>query len=155
MPRRGGFLDVAVVHFGLVFPLLRADLRAYAAPDVEVRYLLTPSPASAPWRRTFDGATWKTILPEGHKQFEPAYYQPLISLDGRLWLFNGYDPDTDLEIARALFSDDNGVTWASFAGGAGGPEASHADTLVTAGDRILRVSGNLSERAIWSFQPVR
>lgn len=98
----------------------------------------------------FDGSTWTTVLPEGHKQFVPAFYQPLVSFDGRLWLFNGYDPKNDVELSRAMVSDDDGATWTSFADGSGG-SGSHADSLIAAGDRIVRVSGNLSERAIWEF----
>lgn len=98
----------------------------------------------------FDGTSWETILPEGHSQFGTAFYQPLISLDGRLWLFNGYDPKKDVELSRALVSDDNGHTWKSFAEGSGG-DGSHADSLVVAGGRILRISGNLSERTVWEF----
>lgn len=98
----------------------------------------------------FDGNTWQTILPEGHTQFGAAFYQPFVSLEGRLWLFNGFDPYNNVELSRAMVSDDDGQTWASFPAGSGG-DGSHADSLVAAGGRILRISGNLSERAIWEF----
>ena len=100
----------------------------------------------------FDGTSWQTVLPDGHSQFTATFYNPVTSLSGRLWLFNGYDPKQDIELSRAMVSDDNGATWGEFPGGSGGPE-SHADALVTTGDRILRVSGQIGERAIWEFVP--
>jgi len=98
----------------------------------------------------FDGSSWEAVLPDGHAQFKPSIWNPVISHDGRLWLFNGYDPYGDVELSRAMVSDDDGKTWTSFPGGAGGPE-SHADALVVANDRILRVSGSLYERTVWEF----
>lgn len=102
----------------------------------------------------FDGASWETVLPDGHAQLGAAIYNAVVSSGGRLWLFNGYDPATDTELSRATFSDDGGKTWGIFPGGAGGP-VSHADALLVTGERVLRVSGNLGERSIWEFSPVR
>lgn len=101
----------------------------------------------------FDGTSWQTVLPDGHNQFVATYYNPVVSLNDRLWLFNGYDPMTDTELTRALYSDDDGKTWRTFADGPGGPE-SHADALTVASGRILRISGNLGERAVWEFLPL-
>jgi hypothetical protein len=96
----------------------------------------------------FDGTTWTPVLPEGHTQFEPAYYLPVAAAAGRLWLFNGH---TGLEeFNRALYSDDHGLTWSELPGGAGG-DTSHADAVVGLADRVLRVSGNLSERRVYAF----
>lgn len=100
----------------------------------------------------FDGTTWKTLLPDGHKQFTATFYNPVVSLAGRLWLFNGYDPANNVELSRATVSDDDGSTWTTFAGGSGGPE-SHADAVVATQDRILRLSGNIQERTVWEFTP--
>jgi len=100
----------------------------------------------------FDGTSWETVLPDGHDQWVGTIYTAVASVGDRLWLFNGYDTSTDTELSRALFSDDDGRTWQSFPGGAGG-DVSHADALVVASGRLLRVSGNLSERAVWAFLP--
>jgi hypothetical protein len=96
----------------------------------------------------FDGDEWTTVLPDGHDQWEATYDSALAVLDGRLWLFNGSTGTEDL--SRALFSDDGGATWSELPGGSGGM-ASHGDAAVAAGDHVLRVSGRLDERFVWSF----
>jgi hypothetical protein len=101
----------------------------------------------------FDGTTWATMAPDGHDQFVATNYNPVASLNGRLWLFNGYEPVNNVELSRAVVSDDGGATWTTFAGGAGGPDPSHADATLTAGGRIIRISGSQAERAIWAFTP--
>lgn len=98
----------------------------------------------------FDGTNWETILPDGHSQFEASFYDAMTSASGRLWLFNGYDSDRDVELSRAMFSDDDGAHWTPFADGSGGAE-SHADAVLVTQDRILRISGRLAERAIHAF----
>lgn len=98
----------------------------------------------------FDGATWTTVLPDGHTQWEATYYNALATLDGRLWLFNGFTGTE--ELVRALYSDDGGLTWSESPGGSGGV-ASHADAVVALEDRVLRVSGSLSERNVYAFVP--
>lgn len=98
----------------------------------------------------FDGTTWTTVLPDGHDQWEATYYNAAATLDGRIWLFNGYT-GTD-ELSRGLYSDDQGATWSEYPGGSGGV-ASHADDVIALEDRILRVSGSLSERDVWGFSP--
>lgn len=97
----------------------------------------------------FDGTTWTTVLPDGHDQWQPSYYNALAALDGRLWLINGFT-GVD-ELARTLVSDDGGLTWRELPGGPGG-EPSHADAVVALDDRILRVSGNLSERRVYAYR---
>lgn len=97
---------------------------------------------------TFDGEAWTEVLPDGHTQFDPAYYLPMAEAAGRLWVFNGHDGVE--EFGRALFSDDGGATWAELPGGAGGA-TSHADAVVGLADRVIRVSGNLSERRVYAF----
>lgn len=99
---------------------------------------------------SFDGATWTTVLPDGHAQWEATYYNASAALNGRIWLFNGYTATRELQ--RALYSDDAGATWSEFAGGSGGV-ASHADDVLALDDRILRMSGSLSESRIWAFSP--
>jgi len=96
----------------------------------------------------FDGATWTTVLPDGHAQWQASYYNAAAALGGRLWLFNGFT-GVD-ELSRTLVSDDAGLTWRTLPGGSGG-EASHADAVVALSDRILRISGNLSERRVYAF----
>jgi hypothetical protein len=96
----------------------------------------------------FDGETWTEVLPDGHGQWQPSYYNALAALDGRLWLLDGFTGIEELQ--RALFSDDGGTTWSEFPGGSGG-RASHADAVVALPDAVLRVSGNLNERAIHRF----
>jgi hypothetical protein len=100
----------------------------------------------------FDGTNWETVLPDGHHEFEASFYNPVISLRGRLWLFNGFNPEQNTEFARAVYSDNNGSSWSTFSGGAGGA-TSHADSLTVAGNRIIRVSGSFNERSIWAFTP--
>lgn len=96
----------------------------------------------------FDGDTWTEVLPDGHGLFEASYYNALTSASGRLWMFNGYTGAAELN--RALFSDDGGVTWSELPGGSGG-NRSHADAALGLSDRVLRVSGNLSERTVYAF----
>ncbi len=100
----------------------------------------------------FDGNTWTTILPDGHDQFTAAFYLPVVSIDGVLWLFNGYDPLPNVNMSRALFSEDDGLTWQTFADGSGGAP-SHADAVGVVSNRILRLSGNMDgdERTVWQF----
>jgi hypothetical protein len=98
----------------------------------------------------FDGSTWTTVLPDGHDQWTASYYNALAALDDRLWLFNGFDGIDNL--CRAIYSDDGGATWTEYPGGSGG-RASHADDVLALHDRVLRVSGDLSERAVWAFRP--
>jgi hypothetical protein len=96
----------------------------------------------------FDGVAWETVLPDGHDQFEAAYYLPVAAAGGRLWVFNGH---TGLEeFNRVLTSDDLGATWTEQPGGAGG-DTSHADAVVGLEDRVVRVSGSLNERRIYAF----
>lgn len=66
----------------------------------------------------FDGATWTTVLPDGHEGWAASYYNALAALDGRLWLFNGYTGTE--ELVRALYSDNAGATWLEHPGGSGG-----------------------------------
>lgn len=99
---------------------------------------------------SFDGESWETVLPDGHLQFAPGAYQPLAAMNGRLWIFNGYNYVDDTEHSRAVYSDDDGRTWSVFENGSGGP-SSHADAVGVAGNGILRVSGNLNERNVWIF----
>ncbi len=96
----------------------------------------------------FDGDTWTTVLPDGHAQWAPSYYNALAASQGRLWLFNGFTGTEELN--RALYSDDGGVTWSTLPGGSGG-NTSHADAVVAADDVVLRISGNLSERNVYQF----
>lgn len=96
----------------------------------------------------FDGANWTEVLADGHGAFEASYYNALASASGRLWMFNGFTGIEELN--RALFSDDGGLSWAEFEGGSGG-NVSHADDAVGLTDRVLRVSGNLSERKVYAF----
>lgn len=98
---------------------------------------------------SFDGTDWTTVLADGHTQWEAATYVALASSGDRLWLINGYTTDEDL--ARVLVSDDDGVTWSTLPGGAGG-YPSHADAVLGRPGEVLRVSGNLSERAVWRFE---
>jgi photosystem II stability/assembly factor-like uncharacterized protein len=102
----------------------------------------------------FDGKTWTTVLPDGHSVFEQSFYNSIVALNGRIWMFNGYDPAITDNIDRALYSEDGGYTWQRFALGAGGV-ASHADATVVVNGKILRVSGNMDadERGIWEFKP--
>lgn len=102
----------------------------------------------------FDGTTWTTVLPDGHDVFEPSFYNTVVALNGRIWLFNGYDPGIGDNIDRALYSDDGGHTWERFALGAGGV-ASHADATVVIAGKILRISGNMdaNENGVWEFKP--
>lgn len=99
---------------------------------------------------SFDGTSWTTVLADGHSQFQASYYNALATLEGRLWLLNGYTGTEDL--SRAIYSDDGGTTWAEFPGGSGGV-ASHADAVVALPDRVLRVSGSLGERVVWGLFP--
>ncbi len=96
----------------------------------------------------FDGEVWTTVLPDGHAQWEATYYNALASSGGRLWLLNGFTGTE--ELSRALVSDDDGATWFTLPGGSGGG-ASHADAVVAADDVVLRVSGNLNERNVYTF----
>jgi hypothetical protein len=102
----------------------------------------------------FDGTSWTTVLPDGHAQFEAGFYVSLVSTGDRLWLINGVDTATNLNIGRALYSKDDGVTWQSFSPGAGGGP-SHADAVLPLAGSILRLSGNMDtdERTIWWISP--
>lgn len=113
--------------------------------------------AEDPWKPSeyngvfaFDGTKWETILPDGHKQFGASGFHRVVSLAGRLWLLNGFDYTAGTEYLRAIYSDDNGLTWKQFPGGAGG-QVSHADAIVVLKDRFLRISGNESEKTVWEF----
>ncbi|MFO0745060.1 MAG: sialidase family protein [Myxococcota bacterium] len=97
----------------------------------------------------FDGSTWTTVLADGHAQWQASYYNAVAALGGRLWLFDGFTGID--ELSRVMVSDDHGATWRELPGGAGG-DPSHADQVVALDDRILRISGNLSERRVYAFR---
>jgi hypothetical protein len=103
---------------------------------------------------SFDGSTWTTVLPDGHNQFTPSYYHNLASTGDRLWLVNGVDLATQDNLARVMYSDDDGKTWQQYQPGFGGGPA-HAEAVMAWPDRILRISSNMDadEREIWQIIP--
>jgi hypothetical protein len=102
---------------------------------------------------SFDGTTWQTILPDGHAQFEPSAWHTLSSVQGRLWLLNGYNFNVESDLSRATFTDNGGSKWSTFAPGSGGV-ATHADAVVALSDRIVRIPGGLESRTIYKLAPV-
>jgi hypothetical protein len=102
---------------------------------------------------SFDGSTWTEVLADGHEQFEPASFHQVVSLFGRLWIIGGFN-STILDLNRAVYSDDDGVTWQDFDGGSG-LGAAHADAVVATGTRILRIEGSAyNDRTVYSFERV-